>query len=109
VVIDMAGAAGRGVWQKRFTLAAVIGMAYWFFGNLYEAVVFSPNWVEDSPAQFARLHGFFGNTGPTLYFVPLTQLATILVWVLWWRNRDGEVKPDYRRAAVSALLVDGPV
>ncbi|GAA0956674.1 hypothetical protein Vau01_035760 [Virgisporangium aurantiacum] len=31
----------------------------------------------------ARLHGFFGNTGPTLYFVPLTQLATVLVWVLW--------------------------
>jgi hypothetical protein len=80
-------------------------MAYWFFGNLYEAVVLSPNWIEDSPAQLARLHGFFRNTSPTLYFVPLTQLATVLVWVLWWRNRDDEVKPDYRRAAGSALLL----
>jgi hypothetical protein len=67
-------------------------------------VVFSPNWIEDSPAQFTRLHEFFRNTGPTLYFVPLTQLATILVWVLWWRNRDDDVKRDYRRAGVSALL-----
>ena len=105
MVNNMAGATRTGSWQKRLTLGAVLGMAYWFFGNLYEAVVFSPNWVEDSPTQFARLHGFFDNTGPTLYFVPLTQLATVLVWVLWWRNRDDEVKPDYRRAGVSALLL----
>jgi len=31
--------------QRRLTLTAVIGLAYWLFGNLYEAVVFSPNWV----------------------------------------------------------------
>jgi hypothetical protein len=104
-VIDMADEANSGPWQRRLTLAAVIGMAYWFFGNLYEAVVFSPNWVEDSPAQFARLHGFFSNSSPTLYFVPITQLATVLVWVLWWRNRDDELTPNYRRAGVSALLL----
>ncbi len=91
--------------QKWLTLTAVIGMAYWLFGNLYEAIVFSPNWIEDSPAQFARLHGFFGNTSPTLYFVPLTQLATILVWVLWRRNRHDEARRDYRRAGVAALLL----
>lgn len=91
--------------QKRLTLAAVLGMAYWFFGNLYEAVVFSPNWVRDSPAQFGRLHEFFANTGPTLYFVPLTQFTILLVWLLWWRNRDGEVRREYRRAGIASLAL----
>jgi hypothetical protein len=101
----MAGAASAGSTQKWLTLVAAIGMAYWFFGNLYEAIVFSPNWIEDSPAQFTRLNEFFTNTGPTLYFVPLTQLATILVWALWWRNRDDEVRRDYRNAGIAALVL----
>lgn len=90
--------------QRRLTLIAVLGMAFWFFGNLYEAVVFAPNWVVDSPAQFTRLREFFVNTGPTLYFVPVAQLAILLVWVLWWRNRDEELKRDYRRAGVASLV-----
>jgi len=87
------------------TLLAVLGMAHWFFGNLYEAVVLSPNWVHDSPAQFARLNAFFTHTGPTLYFVPLTQLATVLVWVLWWRNRVDDVRAHYRRAGLASLAL----
>src|SRR5690349_24243115 len=42
--------------QKWLTLVAVLGLAYWFFGNLYEAIVFSPNWVTDTPAQMTRLN-----------------------------------------------------
>ena len=96
------------VWvMRRLTLLAALGMAYWFFGNLHEAVVFSPNWVDDSPAQFTRLHGFFNNTGPTLYFVPVTQLATVLVWVLWWRNRDDDLRVHYRRAGIASLALTG--
>ncbi|MEV5720529.1 hypothetical protein AB0L41_42220 [Amycolatopsis mediterranei] len=91
--------------QQGLTLAALIGMAYWLFGNLYEAVVFSPNWVRDSPAQFTRLHEFFSATGPTFYFVPVTQIAIVLVWVLWWRNRDGELVRDYRRAGQAAVVL----
>src|SRR5690242_9538153 len=52
----------RGRMQKWWTFAAVLGLAYWFFGNLYEAVVFSPNWVVDSAAQIDRLNAFFVNT-----------------------------------------------
>jgi hypothetical protein len=91
--------------QRNLTLVAVIGMAYWMFGNLYEAVVFSPNWVRDSPAQFVRLNEFFSVTGPTLYFIPVTAIAIVLVWVLWWRNRDGELAGDYRRAGQTAVVL----
>jgi hypothetical protein len=92
--------------QRNLTLIAVLGLAWWLFGNLYEAVVISPNWVQDSPAQFARLHGFFAVTGPTLYFIPVTQLAVVLTWWLWWRNRDIELAGDYRHAGLASLLLE---
>jgi hypothetical protein len=99
--------AGR--WQQRLILLAVLGMASWFFGNLYEAVVLSPNWIRDSPAQFARLDAFFAVTGPTLYFVPVTPLALLLTWLLWWRSRDPGGDPalraHLRRAAATSLAL----
>jgi hypothetical protein len=89
--------------QKNLTLLAVWGLAYWFFGNLYEAIVFSPNWVVDSPAQIKRLNEFFINTSPTTYFVIVTQLATLTVWLLLWLNRERGLRRDYRRAGFLAL------
>ena len=38
-----------------------------------------------------------------LYFVPLTQLATVLTWALWWRNRDEDVRAHDRRAGLASL------
>jgi hypothetical protein len=84
--------------QKQWTLAAIIGLAYWFFGNLYEAIVISPNWIIDSPMQVKRLNDFFVTTSPTLYFVPITQIATIL-------NKEKSVQSDYKIAGVLAVLV----
>lgn len=91
--------------QKKLILITVIGLLYWFFGNLYEAVVFSPNWVIDSPSQMKRLNEFFVTTSPTIYFVPMTQLATILVWILLWKNKEDSVKSELRRASLFAVLV----
>lgn len=82
--------------QKALTLTTVVGLAYWMFGNVYEAVVFSPNWVADSPAQLTRLNEFFVVTSPTLYFVPLALVALALVWVVSWLNTD----PDSPRSTV---------
>jgi hypothetical protein len=90
--------------QWWWTVAALLGMAQWFFGNLYESVVFSPNWIVDSSAQMSRLEEFFVNTGPTFYFVPVTILAPIVVWVLLAVNKVGGARTDYRRASLFALL-----
>jgi hypothetical protein len=89
--------------QKALTLVTVVGLAYWMFGNVYEAVVLSPNWVLDSPAQLTRLNEFFVVTSPTLYFVPLALVALALVWVATWLNPDPQLSPYYRRASVVAL------
>lgn len=90
--------------QKNLTLLAVLGLLYWFFGNLYETIVISPNWIVDSPAQMQRLNHFFVRTSPTLYFVPLTQIATLLVWLVWLINREDYLKRDYKMAAIFAAF-----
>lgn len=82
----------------------MIGLLYWFFGNLYEQVVISPNWIVNSEEQMKRLNDFFIVTTPTLYFVPITQLATILVWIAFFVNKTPITKVWYRRAAVFAVL-----
>lgn len=89
---------------RNLTLVAILGLLHWLFGNLYEAVVFSPNWIDDSPAQLARMHGLFVHTSPTLYFVPVTQLATLLAFAAHALNRSPLVTRDFRRATVFALL-----
>lgn len=90
--------------QKRWTMAGVFGLVYWFFGNLYEAIVFSPNWVIDSPHQMKRLNEFFVNTNPTIYFVPLTQIATILVWILLWKNKEPSINRELKIGSIFAAL-----
>jgi hypothetical protein len=29
----------------------------------------------------------------------------VLVWLLWWRNRDDDVRADYRRAGLASLAL----
>jgi len=93
--------------QKRWTMLSLLGMLYWLFGNLYEAIVISPNWVVNSPEQMQRLHDFFVNTSPTHYFVPITQLATVIIWVLFFRNRIEFIKRDLKMASIFGVLVTG--
>jgi hypothetical protein len=90
--------------QKALTLAGLAFLAYWVFGNIYEAVVIAPNWVVDSPAQLTRLNEFFVVTSPTTYFVPVGLLGPVLTWVLAWRNRDPALATAYRRAAWCTAL-----
>ncbi|MBW0101141.1 hypothetical protein [Pseudonocardia sp. KRD291] len=81
-------------------VVSLVGFAWWFFGNLYEAVVISPNWVTDSPAQLTRLHEFFVVTGPTLYFIPANPVAVVVFWAALVIGR--RVLP--RRLAAAALV-----
>jgi hypothetical protein len=89
---------------KNLTLLGLIGMLQWLFGNLYEAVVISPNWVVDSPAALDRLHGFFVRTTPTTYFVPFTLLAPVAIWAAFALHRSPELKRASAFAAAAAAL-----
>jgi len=89
--------------SRRIALIAVLALLHWFFGNLYEAIVISPNWVVQSGAQLDRLHEFFVRTTPTAYFVPLSLVAPVLVWIAHFLNRNPTAARDFRRASVAAL------
>ena len=96
----------RRRWRTRLTLLATAGLAAWFFGNLYEAVVFSPNWVVDNPDQLLDLNRFFRRTSPTWYVVPL--LASLgLIWALQATNRESGLAAGHRRAGLLAAAAFG--
>jgi hypothetical protein len=93
------------VTTRTLTLLALLGMLHWLFGNLYEAIVFSPNWILDSPTQLDHMHALFVRTSPTLYFVPISFLAPALAWLAQVRNHDRSALADFRRASLFAALV----
>ena len=70
---------------------ALLGLAQWFFGNLYEAVVTAPNWRIGF--EYEALTGQSQNADrPLRYYVPTTWVAAVLLWVatvLGWRSQPG--------------------
>lgn len=91
--------------QKNWTLFSIFGITYWFFGNLYEAIVFGPNWAIKDPNHLKYLNDFFVNSSPTAYFIPMTLLAAISIWFLTFFNKIETVKREYRMASVLALVI----
>lgn len=90
---------------RSLLIAALIGLAWWFFGNLYEAVVISPNWILDSPAQLTRLHDFFAITSPTAYFIPAAPITVIVLWVALYLGRRTLPRALVRSAAAASITL----
>lgn len=88
----------------RLLFFALIFLAYWFFGNLYEEIVLVPNHLINSFEVLTAYHQYFVLSEPTYYFVPLTQTAVLVVFLLYWKSGDGEQKGLLRKAAVFGLL-----
>ncbi|HEY5981249.1 MAG TPA: hypothetical protein VIT41_16615 [Microlunatus sp.] len=102
----MVNPVGVTPFTRSLLLAALIGLAWWFFGNLYEAVVISPNWVIDSPAQLTRMHDLFTVTSPTTYFVPAMPMTVTVLWVALYLGRRSLPSTLVRSTvAVSIALV----
>jgi hypothetical protein len=89
---------------KKLTLIAVIGLAQWFFGNFYEAIVLAPNMLFHSSAQLQRWHEYFTITNQIYYYVPFTKMATVLLWWLYWRIKDKDIRKELAIASIFGLL-----
>jgi hypothetical protein len=66
---------------------ALLGVAQWFFGNLYEAVVTAPNWRVGFEYEAITGRSRHGDR-PIRYYVPATWVAVVLLWaatLLGWR------------------------
>ncbi|RJL23003.1 hypothetical protein [Bailinhaonella thermotolerans] len=72
-------------------------IAWWGFGNLYEAIVVMP-WLWRLPP--GSLPGEFEPGSPVLYFMPAGALLLVLVWALVIRGRG-----DRRAALRAAVLI----
>lgn len=91
--------------QKNITLFSLFGIAYWLFGNLYEAVVFGPNWSQEDPDILHHLNSVFIKSSPNAYFVPMTLLAALSVWILTFLNKIEVVKKEYKIASILTLII----
>jgi len=93
----------RASWTSVCAGAARLGLASWFFGNLYEAVVDMPQLLADARQQ--RAPRLLGPGSPLRYYAPtapLTLAATTATLVDRWRT-DGD-KRMIAAAAVSTAL-----
>lgn len=91
--------------QKNATLFSLFSIAYWFFGNLYEAIVFGPNWNQDNQEILHHLNSVFIKSSPNAYFVPMTLLAVLSVWIITYLNKIDTVKKEYRMASILTLII----
>ena len=79
------------------TTAAELGLAHWFFGNLYEEVVRMPARIAEQPST----GGPFASGSPVRYYVPaapVTLATTLACVVTGWRRRAG--RPALAAAAL---------
>jgi hypothetical protein len=66
-------------------LFCLFGIAMWFFGNLYEAIVIAPNMLQNAIQRLHAWQDFFVCTNPVFFYVPIPQLATVTLVVLYFK------------------------
>src|SRR4051794_13246582 len=66
---------------------ALFGIAMWFFGNLYEAVVIGPNMLgADALQKLHNFQKFFITTNPVFFYIPLSPLATAATVFIYFKT-----------------------
>ncbi|ANZ41343.1 hypothetical protein BBK82_40660 [Lentzea guizhouensis] len=85
-------------------------LSMWFFGNLYEQLVWNPQLLADP--RPGSLIGVFAPGSPFYYYVPWSQLAVVLAVVVWFRlprnspaRRRWTVALGFLIASVAAKVV----
>jgi hypothetical protein len=92
---------------NRLLLFSLFFLAHWFFGNLYEEIVLAPNQLTNSYEALKSWQGYFTISNQIYYYVPFTQLAVVLVCVLYFNTADSIEKRWLGRASVFGLLSIG--
>lgn len=77
----------------------------WFFGNVYEEIL-TPNQFVASIEQINSYNRFFSITEPYYYYVPLSQIGTIILLYLAYSQSivQPEQKKLLRRGAFTSVL-----
>lgn len=90
----------RILWLTGFTIA---GLAHWFFGNLYETVVFTPNTLGDPASALTHWNAFMRVSNPVWYYIPLSPLTFLASATAYGLGRNQE--PVLRRWLLRTMLL----
>ena len=97
----MRGAVHAGVRRRiprsrsRWAVVARLGLAWWFFGNLYESIVDVPQLLVD--AQSGRARRILAPGSPVRYYaptLPLTLAATAATLLCAWPCESPHMWPS---------------
>lgn len=88
---------------NKLFLFSIFFMALWFFGNLYEELVLAPNQIIDAYEKLQHWQHFFTVTNPMFYYVPFTQIAVVVICLLFFFTSDMEQKMLLNRAMVFGI------
>jgi hypothetical protein len=100
----------RGI--LRLIAFSLIGFAHWFFSNLYEAVVFSPNilFASSKVAILENVRELFHISAPYYYFLPWSPVSILLVIILYIKIQSkgvSNLKKWVRAAMLLAIATGG--
>jgi hypothetical protein len=71
---------------NKLLLFSLFGIALYFFGILYEGVVYGPKLLDTSMERMLFWKNFTSVISPIIYYVPWVYLATIALLVLYFKT-----------------------
>jgi len=81
---------------------ALFGIALYFFGVLYEGVVYGPKMMDTSMDRMLFWKDFTSIISPVIYYVPVVYLATIVLPILYFKtaNENTVLKNQLKWASI---------
>ncbi len=88
----------------RLLFVCLLGFLHWFFGNLYETLILTPNvlFADDQVAMLAIIRKLFTVSPPYNYYLPWGPLSIGLAVYLWFRLRQTDSVEIHRWMAYAA-------
>ncbi|HXS37169.1 MAG TPA: hypothetical protein VN721_10745 [Flavipsychrobacter sp.] len=86
-------------------LFSLFGVAMWFFGNLYEAIVIAPNMLNNTIEKMHAWQAYFVVTNPAFFYAlsPLATIALLIVYVKTSKQKT-ELKRLLRFASIFQII-----
>lgn len=93
--------------KRNLLVLSVFLIAWWFFGQLYEAFVYTPNWdshYNNVVEKVGLFNKFMTVTTPMNYFTPFVDLGVLIFWILFILNKDKSTKNQFLFAAIFSFV-----
>lgn len=71
---------------RTLLLFSLFGIALYFFGILYEGLVYGPKLLDTTMERMLFWKNFTSIISPIVYYVPWVYLATIVLMVLYFKT-----------------------